>query len=76
MNKIRRKALREIRDQIEALKDRLDNLGEEEAEYLDNIPENLWGSERYEKADAACDLLGDAFSSLEEAISSIEEAIE
>lgn len=76
MNKIRRKALRELQDQLKALKEQLETLSDEEAEYRDNIPENLWGSERYEKADAACDLLGDAFSSLEEAISSIEEAIE
>lgn len=45
MNRIRRKALRELQDQLEALKGQLETLSDEEAEYRDNIPENLWGSE-------------------------------
>lgn len=45
-------------------------------EYRDNIPENMQESERYEKADEACDNLSSAVDSLEEAISSIEAAIE
>ena len=48
----------------------------EEEEYRDNIPENMQESERYEKADEACDNLSSAVDSLEEAISSIEAAIE
>ena len=45
-------------------------------EYRDNIPENMQESERYEKADEACDNLSSAVDSLEEVISSIEAAIE
>ena len=76
MNKLRRKNLQEIIDQLEELKGCLEDLAEEEEEYRDIMPENLQGSERYEKADEACDNMADAVSNLEDAISSIEAAIE
>ena len=76
MNRIRRKNLQSIIDQLEELKSSLEDLQSEEEEYRDNMPENLQGSERYELADAACDNLCDAVSNLEETISSIETAIE
>ena len=76
MNKARRKALAEIREQLEVLQDQLMTISEEEEEYRDNIPENLQCSERYEKADQACDALSYACDSLEELISYIEEAEE
>ena len=66
MNKIRRKNLQSIIDQLEELKGSLEDLQAEEEEYRDNIPENMQESERYEKAD----------DNLEEVISSIEAAIE
>ena len=55
MNKARRKNLQAIIDQLEALKGSLEDLRAEEEEYRDNIPENMQESERYEKADEACD---------------------
>ena len=58
------------------LKGSLEDLQAEEEEYRDSIPENMQESERYEKADEACDNLSSAVDSLEEAISSIEAAIE
>lgn len=76
MNRIRRKALQEISDRIEAIMSELHTLGKEEAEYRNNMPENFYGSERYEKADEACDCLRTAYDSLQEAIDSIAEAIE
>ena len=75
MNKVRRKNLQAIIDQLEELKGSLEDLQAEE-EYRDNIPENMQESKRYEKADEACDNLSSAVDSLEEAISSIEAAIE
>ena len=41
MNKLRRKNLQEIIDQLEELKGCLEDLAEEEEEYRDNMPENL-----------------------------------
>ena len=76
MNKIRRKNLQSIIDQLEELKGSLEDLQAEEEEYRDNIPGSMQVSERYEKADEACDNLSDAVDNLEEVISSIEAAIE
>jgi hypothetical protein len=76
MNKIRRKNLQSIIDQLEELKGSLEDLQAEEEEYRDNIPENMQESERYEKADEACGNLSEAVDNLEEVISSIEAAIE
>jgi predicted nuclease with TOPRIM domain len=76
MNRIRRKSLQDIINQLEELKGSLEDLSEEEAEYRDTIPENLQGSERYERADDACSNLEDAISGLEDVISSIEAATE
>ena len=47
MNKLRRKDLREITDQLETLQELLQELQEQEEEYRDNMPENLQGSEKY-----------------------------
>ena len=76
MNKVRRKNLQSIADQLEYLKSQIEDICSDEEEYRDNIPENMQGSERYEKADAACDNLSDAVDNLEEVIYSIESAIE
>ena len=76
MNKIRRKSLQSIIDQLEELKGSLEDLQAEEEEYRDNIPGSMQESERYEKADEACDNLSDAVDNPEEVISSIEAAIE
>lgn len=56
--------------------DECEDLQAEEEDYRDNMPENLQGSEKYEKADEACDNLSEAVDNLEEVISSIEAAIE
>ena len=71
MNKARRKELEELYDIIYEAKDRLEMLHDEEEEYRDNIPENLQGSERYERAEEAVDALDSAMSSLEEALNSL-----
>lgn len=76
MNNPRRKALQDLYDIISESKDKLDAIRDEEEEYKDNIPENLQGSERYERAEAAVESLADAIYALEEALDSIEEAKE
>lgn len=74
MNRVRRKALADIQEQLETLRDEPEGLMVEEEEYRDNIPENLQGSERYETADTACYNMSNAIESLEEAADYIEEA--
>lgn len=76
MNKQRRKQLEEVSELIENAKCILEELRDEETEYRDNIPENLQGSEKYEKADCACDSLDNAVDNLDEAINNINEAVE
>ena len=68
MNGIRRKSLRSIIDQLETLKGSLEDLQSEEEACRDSIPESMQGSERYEKADEACENLAEAVDSVEEAI--------
>ncbi len=76
MNKERRTNIQTVADQLEDLKTTLEELQGEEDAYRDNIPENLRGSERHEKADEACDALSDAVSALEDVISSLGELAE
>lgn len=76
MNKERRKNIQGIADQLEELKANLELIQEEEEEYRDNIPENLQGSERYEKAEEACDALSEAVDNLDDIIASLGELAE
>ena len=76
MNKERRKKLQDIANQIEYLTNVLSDISVEEQDYRDNMPENLQGSERYEKADEAIDNIDSAMDSLNEAREYIESAME
>lgn len=73
MNKTRRKRIDEIILQAEALQLSVDELKEEievikdeEEEYMDNIPENLQGPEKYAAAEEAVNNLEVAIDWLEE----------
>ena len=76
MNKERRKNLQTIIDRLEELKSDFESLVSEEEDYLDNIPENLQSSERYERAEEALSYLNDAYDSIDEVIDNITSAIE
>lgn len=73
MNKVRRKNIQDVADQLEELKSTLGDIRAEEENYRDSIPENLQGSARYEVADEACDTLGEAVDGLEDIITSLGE---
>ena len=60
MNKQRRKELQKIYELINEAKDRLEMVKDEEEEYKDNMPENLQGSERYERAEEIVNDLDEA----------------
>lgn len=75
MNNTRRKAIRKVIEELEALSSRIDDLRDEEQDYLDNIPENLQASERYSDAETAVDNLDSAVNAVDEAISMLEEAL-
>ncbi len=76
MNKLRRKALEKLNEVIAEAKERLEEIYNEENDYLENIPENLQGSERYEKAESATYAIGEAIEALDSTIDYIEEAME
>ena len=76
MNKARRKEINSIIEQIVDLKNNLENILEDEDDYRDNMPENLWGSKRYEISENASSNLEFAISSLEEVIDYLEESTE
>ena len=73
MNKTRRKAIEEVikrlndvQAEMEAILEDVDGLKDEEQEYLDNMPENLQGSDRYSAAEEAVGNLEAARDTLEE----------
>lgn len=75
MNKLRRQELGKLCEQIEALKDGLGFIQDDEIEYHDNIPDNLQGGWRYEASEEAIDLMDSAISALEEAYDALFEMV-
>ena len=55
MNKTQRRLIANICDVLQGAIDDLRNIVEQEEEKLDNMPENLWDSERYEMMDSEKD---------------------
>lgn len=74
MNNSRRKRISKIADALNELKGQIDELYEEEREAFENIPESLQGTERYEAAENAVDMLESASSGLEDVISFLGDA--
>lgn len=73
MNKARRRQIADVQKRVEGLEGILEELKsmveaikDEEQEYLDNIPENLQGSERYELAENVVENLDNAYELLDE----------
>lgn len=62
------------RKRISKIADALNELYEEEQEAFENIPESLQGTERYEVAENAVDMLESASSGLEDVISFLGDA--
>ena len=75
MNKDRRKRLRTIICQLADLKGQLEHLQEAEEEAMENMPESLQDSERYERMEEAAEALQTAVYSLEEIADSLGELI-
>ena len=76
MNEQRRKELNAIYTLIEEARDRLECVKDEEEEYKDNIPENLQGSERYERAEEVVGVLESSLDAINLVLDDIEEAAE
>lgn len=76
MNNARCKKLRALADRLGEIMYDLEMFKDEEENYIDNMPDNLQGSERYERAEDALNSLDTAYDNLDEVINSIEEACE
>ncbi len=74
MNNQRRKQIDKVINILNSANELIENIRCDEEEYMENIPENLQGSERYSAAEDACSHLEDAFSWVESAIEDLESA--
>lgn len=74
MNKQRRKDIDTIIQNLEGIREQIQMVLEEEQEYLDNIPENLQNSDRYETAETAVQELEEADGSIDDIIEHLENA--
>ena len=75
MNKQKRKSLKDAITHLNFAISVVTSVRDDEQWSLDNMPENLENSERYEKMDNAIDSLEDALERIESAKESIDEAI-
>lgn len=76
MNKARRKRIEDVVSRLMDLQSEIEELRDTEREIVDNAPDNLQGSERYEIAEAAADNLDSACDSVNELIDYLNEAAE
>lgn len=74
MNKARRKQIDDVIRKLDDLKMEIESILDDEQDYLDNIPENLQGSERYDAADEAVSYLSDASETIDEVSGMLESA--
>lgn len=75
MNEKKRKALRSALDLIKKASSIVEQVQEEESDVMDNYPENLQGTDRYEAIEGVVDSLADAAERLDEAKDLVEAAI-
>ncbi len=76
MNNARRKKLQKIYDQLEELKEKLDFIIEDEQTALDNMPESMWETERYENMESGLESLEDVQNSSDTFIMEFSELLE
>jgi len=75
LNKEKRNDLSTARELLDRAKGIVSSVRDREQDCLDNMPENLEGSERYSTMESAIDSLDDAIDKIEEAQDSIDEAM-
>lgn len=72
MNIKRRKRVDVLLEQLAAIQEELEDIAQEEQDYLDNMPENLMESDKYSIAEENCEYLTSALDSLSEVIDHLE----
>lgn len=76
MNKNRLSRIETLVCSLEDLRDELSMIKEEEQEYIDNAPDNLNCSARYEQAESNVDYMDEAYDNLDSLIENLREMIE
>ena len=76
MNKLRRKTLQRIFDQLTDLREEIEAVKDEEDESRENMPENLQGSERYEQSETASSNMDEAMEYISSACDCLESVLE
>lgn len=76
MNNQKREKLKLARDYLSRASDIVSAVLEDEQDCLDNMPENLQYSDRYERMEAAISKLEDGLNNIEAAEECLEEAAE
>lgn len=74
MNAERRKRIRSVIETIQNCTDTVSFILDEEEDAMNNMPENLEGSDRYAAMEDAVAYLEDAGAALEEAVQNLESA--
>lgn len=74
VNNQRRSRLKQAVELLNRVSFMVSSVLDEEEDAFDNIPENLQGSERYEKTEDAIDCLNDASENIDAAIEKLNEA--
>ena len=75
MNNTRREKLKKALIMINEIRDIVNQICDQEQECLENFPENLQGTDRYDDMEIAVDNLTEAIEKLEEAEEYIQAAI-
>jgi hypothetical protein len=75
MDDKRRERLREALRMLTSAEQIVDVVCDKEQDCMENYPENLQGTERYEQMEEAVDSLNDALEKIDDAKSSIESVI-
>ena len=75
MDDKRRGQLRDALKMLTSAATIVDSVCDKEQDCMDNYPENLQGTERFERMEDAVDSLNDALEKIDDAKSSIESAI-
>lgn len=75
MNKQRRERLRGALNGLESIANILQHICDKEEDCMDNYPENLQGTDKYERMEDAVDHLNDAIDKLDEVKESIQAAM-
>ena len=73
MNKVRRSRVRAVVSTLTPLIDEIEDIRSEEEDVLENTPENLQGSYRYEETEEYVDALNEAASNLQYVVELLED---